>query len=228
MEKKDPRAGHRKRLRNRYLETGFDGFAPHEVLELVLQAAIPRQDTKKIAYELIDKFGNINNVFNASVKELSECKGIGEGSAVWLHLIMDTVRYCDKHKIRETKTLHSSSEFAEYAIPLFSHLPEETFYAIALDASCNIVRCEKMGEGSSAEVLVNLRQLATLAIKNNASAIILAHNHPSGILEASFEDIKFTNKVNELLSSLNIMLADHIIVSEGDYISLDAKGFLRK
>ena len=64
MENKDPRAGHRKRLRDRYIQTGFDGFAPHEVLELVLQAAIPRQDTKKIAYELIDKFGNINNVFN--------------------------------------------------------------------------------------------------------------------------------------------------------------------
>ena len=67
MENKDPRAGHRKRLRDRYIQTGFDGFAPHEVLELVLQAAIPRQDTKKIAYELIDRFGNINNVFSASI-----------------------------------------------------------------------------------------------------------------------------------------------------------------
>ena len=226
MENKDPRAGHRKRLRERYLQTGFDGFAPHEVLELVLQAAIPRQDTKKIAYELIDKFGNINNVFNASVEELAACKGIGEGSAVWLHLIVDTVRYCNKDKTKDIKTLRSASDFGEYVIPLFSHLPYETFYAITLDASCNIVRCEKMGTGSSVEVLVNLRQLATLAIKNNASAVVLAHNHPSGILEASYEDIKFTQKVNDLLSSLNIMLVDHIIVSDDDYISLDSKGFI--
>ncbi len=226
MEKKDPRAGHRKRLRDRYMATGFDGFAPHEVLELVLQAAIPRQDTKKIAYELIDTFGNINNVFNASVKELAACKGIGEGSAVWLHLIMDTVRYCDKEKIKKTKTLRSSSEFGEYVIPLLSHLPDETFYAIALDASCNIVCCENMGKGNSAEVLVNLRLLATLAIKNNAPAVVLAHNHPSGILEASFEDIEFTRKVKDTLSKLGIMLLDHIIVSEGEYLSLASKGFL--
>jgi len=226
MEKKDPRAGHRKRLRDRYIETGFDGFAPHEVLELVLQAAIPRQDTKKIAYELIDTFGNINNVFNASVEELAACKGIGEGSAVWLHLIMDTVRYCDKQKIKNTKTLRSSSEFGEYVISLLSHLQEETFYAIALDASCNIVRCENMGSGNSSEVLVNLRQLATLAIKHNASAVVLAHNHPSGILEASFEDIEFTQKVKSVLSTLGIMLLDHIIVWDGEYISLASKGFL--
>ena len=105
MENKDPRAGHRKRLRERYLATGFDGFAPHEVLELVLQAAIPRQDTKKIAYELIDKFGNINNVFNASVEELAACKGIGEGSAVWLHLIMDTV-ICPKKHFMQLHLMH--------------------------------------------------------------------------------------------------------------------------
>ncbi len=226
MENKDPRTGHRKRLRDRYLQTGFEGFAPHEVLELVLQTAIPRQDTKKIAYELIDRFGNINNVFNASVEELSSCKGIGEGSAVWLHLIMDTVRYCDKEKTKKTKILRSSSEFGEYAALLLSHLPEETFYAIALDASCNIVRSENMGKGNSTEVLVNLRQLATLAIKNNASAVVLAHNHPSGILEASFEDISFTQKVKDLLAALGIMLLDHIIVSEGEYISFASKGFI--
>lgn len=226
MEKNDPRAGHRKRLRDRYIETGFDGFAPHEVLELVLQAAIPRQDTKKIAYELIDTFGNINNVFNASVDELAKCKGIGEGSAVWLHLIMDTVRYCEKQKIKKTKTLRSSSEFGEYAVPLLSHLPEETFYAVVLDSSCNIVCCENMGSGSSAEVLVSLRQLATLAIKNNAPAVVLAHNHPSGILEASVADIMFTQKAKEVLAALHIMLIDHIIVSNGEYISLGSKGFI--
>ena len=226
MEKKYPHEGHRKRLRDRYMETGFDGFAPHEVLELVLQAAIPRQDTKKIAYELIDTFGNINNVFNASVEELAACKGIGEGSAVWLHLITDTVRYCDKQKIKKIKTLRTSTDFGEYAVPLLSHLPDETFYAIALDASCNIVRCENMGKGNSAEVLVNIRQLATLAIKNNASAVVLAHNHPSGILEASYEDIEFTQKVKSILSALGIMLLDHIIVSDGDYISFGSKGFI--
>lgn len=226
MEKKDPRSGHRKRLRDRYMATGFDGFAPHEVLELVLQAAIPRQDTKKIAYELLDTFGNINNVFNASVEALAACKGIGEGSAVWLHLIMDTVRYCDKQKTANTKTLRSSSEFGEYALSLLSHLPDETFYAIVLDSSCNIVRCENMGKGNSTEVLVNLRHLATLAIKTNAAAVVLAHNHPSGILEASFEDIEFTQKVNDILSQLGIMLLDHIIVSEGEYISLAEKGFI--
>ena len=226
MEKKYPHEGHRKRLRDRYIATGFDGFAPHEVLELVLQAAIPRQDTKKIAYELIDTFGNINNVFTASIEELAKCKGIGEGSAVWLHLIMDTVRYCDKQTIKKTKILRTSSDFGEYAVPLLSHLPEETFYAIVLDSSCNIVCCENVGNGSSAEVLVNLRQLATLAITNNSSAIVLAHNHPSGILEASFEDIKFTQKVKDILAALHIMLIDHIIVSDGEYLSLGSKGFI--
>ena len=83
-----------------------------------------------------------------------------------------------------------------------------------------------MGSGNSSEVLVNLRQLATLAIKHNASAVVLAHNHPSGILEASFEDIKFTQKVKDVLSTLGIMLLDHIVVSDGEYISFGAKGFI--
>ena len=226
MEHKDPRAGHRKRLRERYLQTGFDGFAPHEVLELVLQAAIPRQDTKKIAYELIDTFGNINNVFNASVEELAACKGIGEGSAVWLHLIMDTVRYCDKEKIKNIKTLRTTADFGEYAIPLFSHLPNETFYAITLNAACNITSCKNLGTGNSNEVLVSIRELALAALQSNSSAIVLAHNHPSGILEPSIEDIEFTRPVNNLLATLRIMLLDHIIVAEGEYISLAAKGFI--
>ena len=105
-------------------------------------------------------------------------------------------------------------------------MPNETFYAITLNSACNITACKNLGKGSSNEVMVNIRELAMTALQSNSSAIILAHNHPSGILEPSIEDIEFTQSVNKLLATLRIMLLDHIIVSENEYISLAAKGFI--
>ncbi len=223
---KDTRTGHRQRVRDRYLKTGLSGFAPHEVLELLLQFSIPRKDTKKQAYALLKKFGNINAVFSAKKNLLMNVDGIGERSAILINLVMDTVRYCDEQKVKNVKTLDSPKEFGEYAMKLLSHRTREAFYVFALDANCKLLYAENVGNGTPYEVLVNIKDVVMVAIENQACAVVLAHNHPSGVLEASCEDIEMTTRVNEALKTMEVTLLDHVIVCDDGYISLAEKGFI--
>lgn len=211
--------GHRKRVVHRYLESGIDGMEPHQILELVLFYAIPRRDTNEIAHRLLKEFGSVSGVVDAPTDDLLKVEGIGENAAALLKLIPELTRYYYTELHTEI-CLNTAQKAGEYLIPRFIGWRDEVVYLVCLDAKCRAISCTLIYRGSVNSSEVNLRKAAAVALKYNASNVILAHNHPGGVALPSREDIQTTQRVREALRVIGVGLVDHIIVADDDFVSL--------
>lgn len=211
--------GHRERLRRRFINEGLDHFEPHEVLELLLFYCIPRKDTKQIARALLDRFHTLPGVLNAPPSELMRTADVGKNTAVFFSLLQDLGRYCDM-RTAEDIILRNLSDCGKYIVPRFTNLRNEVVMLLCLDAKCKVLDLRKVGEGSVNSAAVPIRRIVELALNNNATTVVLAHNHPSGLAIPSEEDILTTRQLAVALKAVEIELADHIIVADKDYVSL--------
>ncbi len=212
--------GHRQRLKNRFLEEGLDHFNEHQVLELMLFYCIPRQDTNPIAHALIAHFGSLEQVLTASPLELQKVSGMGEASATFLSLLNAFSRYYKTHQANNDVPLNSLEQCTDFLIPYFDNLRNETVYLLCLDAKGKLLACKKVGEGSVNSAAVPMRKIVEIALNVNASTVILAHNHPSGFAVPSPEDQLTTRRLAAALSAVDITLADHVIVADGQGVSM--------
>lgn len=220
--------GHRNRLRSRFLATGFNGFAPHEVLEMLLFYAIPRRDTRPIARELLSHFGSFDRVLEASHQELSEVKGIGDSSATYLKMIFESFRFYNSQKRGEKKVISSVSEAMSFAESLFFGETEEVAYLICLDAKQRLINTVLVCRGNVNAAAVSLRGVIEGAARSRAVSCILTHNHPGGAAAPSFEDIETTKRIMLSLGEMGITLLDHIIVAEEGVRSLEQGGIMSR
>lgn len=216
--------GHRDRLKKRFLEEGLDHFTDIQVLELLLFYGIPRKDTNPIAHALLDRFGTLAQVLDAPVEELKKVEGIGEQSAIFLHLITDVGRYYVVNQTMQTKILPTIEKCAEYLISFFFGRRVETVFLLCLDSKCKVLGCKEIGEGSVNSAGISVRKIVETALGFNASAVVLAHNHPSGIAVPSAEDVQTTRRVAMALQAVDIHLVDHIVVADNDYVSMAQSG----
>lgn len=218
--------GHRKRLTARFLSQGLEGFAPHEVLELLLFYSIPRQDTNELAHRLIERFGSLSAVFEAPYARLLEVKGVGENTAALLKLIpgMARVYYTDR---QAGAYIRSNQDAQELLLPRFVGRREEVVYVLLLDAKGKCLSVELVHQGSLNGAEVSLRKIAGLAISMNAAGVILAHNHPNGVSAPSREDVLTTRHMQEALNAMEIQLVDHLVFADRAFTSLRQSGLLR-
>ncbi len=216
-EKKNIHEGHRERLRQRFLKEGLDNFQPHNVLELLLFFSIPMKDTNEEAHELIDRFGSLSAVFDASFEELVSVKGIGEKSATLIKLVPELFKKYEVDKINlEGDILDNCEAVARYSSKYFKGVSEEQLYLLCLDSNCKILGFEQISSGTINATPINNRKIVELAYKLNAANLILVHNHPSGVVAPSRSDVNATMNTIELLKSLGMKLGDHIIIGNGD------------
>ena len=216
---------HRMRVRKRFLEEGLDHFEEHQVLEMLLFYVYRRGDTNEIAHKLVDRFGGIAGVLDADPKELETVKGIGPESALFLNLLSQVFRFYQVSLAkREDVILRTIEDCGRHLVPYFRGRTLETVYVLCLDAKCKVICCKEAGEGSINCASVSVRKVVEIAIQNCASSVVLAHNHPSGVAIPSDEDILTTRRIALALSTVDIILADHIIVAEGDFVSLAQSG----
>lgn len=216
--------GHRQRLKKRFMEEGFDSFEEHEVLELLLFYCLPRQDTNPIAHELLRQFGSLPQVMSTPVSELTKIKGLGENAAIFLSLMNGFSRYYYSRRDKDPIILDSTQKYSEHLVPLFHASRNEMVYILCLDAKGKLLRCKKIGEGSVNSAAVPIRRIVETALNANATTVVLAHNHPSGLALPSPEDELTTRQLAAALSAVDIILADHLIVADGDYVSLWQSG----
>ena len=212
--------GHRQRLRERFMAEGLDNFTQEQVLELLLFYGIPRIDTNEIAHDLVSHFGSLSQALDAPVKELMKVPGIGESAAVLLHLISETSRYYQINRMMHEKVLNTMEKCAQYLIPHFVGRRNETVFLLCLDAKCKLLCCREISEGTVNAAGVSVRKVVEAALAVNATSVIMAHNHPSGVAVPSAEDVLTTQRIAEALRTVDIILADHIIVSDDDYVSI--------
>ena len=208
--------GHRGRLKNRFLESGLDSFEPHNILELLLFYSIPRKDTNDIAHELIERFGSFSAVFNASVEELMTVNYITENSATLIKLIPAISRAYLMDQLSEDRKLDTYDAIRDYLLRLFHGATNECVYVLLFNNGYELLSCEKLYEGSVNSSHLSTRKLMELIVKNNASMVVLAHNHPQGAALPSLEDVETTWSIKDFLDRVNVTLLEHLVVNSFD------------
>jgi len=212
--------GHRARLKKRFMAEGIDNFEAHEVLELALFFAVPYMDTNPLAHTLINRFGSLSAVLDAPVEELLKVEGIGENSATLLKLLPALGRRYSVDRAALQNVVSSVEDMGHYFLPLFEGRTNEAVYMLCTDAKGKILGCDLVFEGSINSAAISVRKILANTLKWNASGVILAHNHPSGFAIPSKEDIASTAAIKQALGSIDVMLIDHIVVADDDFVSM--------
>ncbi len=213
--------GHRQRLRDRFLGRGLDGFSDAEILELLLSFGTPRSDCKESARAALERFGSLAAVLEEPLGGLQEIKGIGPKNGFAVHFIQAVAGRYLKDRLKEKRYLHSSSEVRDYLLHSLRGLKKEVLTVIYLDSSHAILDSETVAEGSINVNTVYPRELVKKALDKNAAALIIAHNHPSGSLDPSAQDMQLTRTLCLLGSLMQIQVLDHIIIGNGSYSFAD-------
>lgn len=212
--------GHRQRLKDRFLREGLDHFDELYVLELLLYYCIARKDTNPIAHALLDHFGSLTAVFEATPEELETVPGIGKNTAAFLTLIPQVGRYYQIKRNEAGACLKTVKQCGDYLMPYFYGRENETVFLLCLDAKCKVLGCKLVGEGSVNSANIPIRRVVEIALNTNATTVVLAHNHPSGLAIPSADDIQTTIRVAKAMEAVEITLADHIVVAGDDFVSM--------
>ena len=218
--------GHRKRLKTQFLIHGED-FHDHQLLELLLCYAIPQGDVNGLAHALLDQFGSLAGVFDALPPSLTRVDGGGEHTAVLLKLIPKLAGRYSTIRSSPGDILASSRAARDYLLPYFQTGPRnEMVYLVCMDAKYKVLGCHKLGEGTVNAADITPRRVVELALAHNASAVLLAHNHVSGLALPSNADLLTTETLARVLREVGVELADHLIFTEDDMVSLKDSGLL--
>lgn len=217
---------HRKRLRERFRRSGFEGFHDYEVLELLLTYAIPRRDVKPIAKELILRCGDIQGVMDAPFEELGKIKGMTENVATLLNLLKSCASVYLRQSVLKSKQISGTMALLNYCRLEMKGLKDEQFRTIFLNSQNEVIGDEVIQEGTVDQSVVYPRKVMEKALHYKASAMILVHNHPSGSLKPSKDDIHLTEALKQAAHSLQIQVHDHLIISKKGYFSFLEQGLL--
>ncbi len=211
-------AGHRQRLRDKFLELGIEAFTDSEVIEVLLSFGTPRSDCKEASRAALARFGSLPAVLDAAPQELQQIKGMGGKNIFALRFIQGVARRYLKQRIVGRQYLRSAREVADFLIHSMRGLKHEVLTVVFLDAAHAVITSEVVAEGTVNVNTVYPRELVMAALRLNASALVIAHNHPSGALKPSEQDKVLTRNLYLLGSLLHISLLDHLIVGEGDTV----------
>jgi len=224
----DPRRGHRKRLREKFLKSGLAAFHDYEIVELLLSLGTPRRDCKAPAKEAIKKFQTLRGVLEAPAAELQQIAGIGAASAFGIKLVQEVAREFLKARILEKPFYRSSQEVFDYLYHAMRDLKKETFKVIYLNSQNQIIDTVDISEGTVNGSSVAPREVIEGAIKNSGTALIFVHNHPSGNPEPSASDISLTRELVYAGRIMRLRVLDHIIIGDNRYYSFAAGGHIEE
>ncbi|WP_238257551.1 RadC family protein [Methylobacterium gnaphalii] len=211
--------GHRERLRERLLKAGPDALADYELLEVVLFRSIPRKDVKPLAKALVDRFGSFAQVLTADPEQLAKIDGVSTGVIADLQIVAVAGQQIGRRALRGRPLLSSWTALLEYLRTAMAFAGREEFRVLFLDKRNHLIRDEVQGRGTVDHTPVYPREVAKRALELNATAIILAHNHPSGDPKPSAADIKMTREIVSVLDPLGIVVHDHIILGRDGHAS---------
>ncbi len=210
--------GHRKRLRERIIGSE-ESLADYELLELILFLAIPRKDVKPLAKELLEKFGNFANLINIDKEKLLSVKGTTELLYTNFVTMRELVNRILKQGVVNQNIISSWSMLMDYLKATMGSMKIEEFRILFLNKKNILIADEMLSRGTVDQATIYPREVVKRALLNEASAIILVHNHPSGVSTPSAADIELTNKIVVMCSHMNIAVHDHVIITANEYFS---------
>lgn len=221
-EEKNAHAGHRQRMKERLLRDGLDGFAGHEVFELLLYYALPYRDTNGLGHRLVDRFGSLVGVMEAEYADLIRVDGVSPHVATLIVLCGQMARRYAREQYAVGRLLYTTEDYGNCVLPWFIGEKAESVVQVSMDNRCRVLNTTRIFTGSVNSTQFSFRDLVRQALQDNATQIVLAHNHPNGHACFSQADVTTTMRCVEVLTPLHIRLLDHLVVSEDDYVSMAA------
>lgn len=212
-------SGHRNRVRKKFIENGFDVFEAHEALEMFLYYAIPRKDTNPLAHRLLDRYITIGGVCDAPIDELMNDFGLSESAAVYIKMLPEMSRLYNESKMLDDNIIDIENLGKQFQAKFIGRTNE----AVALmlgDAKGKMIYFGIISKGSLNSSDVPVRKIVDLSLRHNAKTAFMAHNHPSGTALPSRSDLQITQTVKDTLMSVGVILVDHYIITDDDYVSL--------
>ena len=219
-------SGHRQRMLESYLSAGLDGFSEVQTLEFLLGYAVVRKDVNPLAHALLEEFGSLSRVLSAPLDRLLRVPGVGPRTAALLRLVPELWQRCEIGQKEKSLYLRSTGEIGRYLAARSVGLREERAWLLSLDAGCRFLECRELCRGAVNAVNLPYRKVVEAALLANASSVVLAHNHTSGVLLPSVEDLEFTRGLKHALELVDVLLADHMLLSGGNYLSMRASSML--
>lgn len=219
-------AGHRQRLRARFLKGGADAMPDYELLELTLFAAVPRRDTKPLAKALLARFGSFAEVISAQSARLLEVKGVGESIVQHLKVVEAAAQRLAKTKVMGRPALSSWTALLDYCTAAMARAQNEEFRVLFLDRKNVLIADEVQNRGTVDHTPVYPREIIKRALELGASSVILVHNHPSGDPTPSKADIAMTREVAAAAKALGITVYDHLVIGRAGHASFKSLGLL--
>ncbi len=214
-------AGHRNRLKEDIISSDITELKPPvKLLEMLLFYGIPRQDTAKIAHDLIAEFGDICGVFEADIDHLTEIKGMTKNAASLVKLIPYLLKAYLQCKYEEKQVLKTHEEIGDYIHTKYFGVDHECLSLLCLDRLGKVLSFNVLMHGSIDSVGLSTRAVLERVFKCGATAVVIAHNHPGGVALPSNQDVEQTRKLAHQLKELSVNLIDHIIITDTDYVSM--------
>lgn len=219
--------GHRERMRRRLSETDIEHLESHEVLEVLLYLVIPRGNTNELAHALEEEFETLENICNQPEEILMKIPGIGLQAAWFLHSLPAIFRFFEHAKSRDCVRFTDFNALGEYLVTFFLGQTIESVMVLLMNSKGRLLRKERLARGTVSAANIQLRALVELAMQYKATQMVLAHNHPSGSVIPSVDDITTTLALRKSLRELDICLIDHFVIAEKEFTSMAQNGLLR-
>lgn len=219
-------AGHRDRLRARFLDAGAEALPDYEMLELLLFLCQPRGDVKPLAFALLEHFGDLAHVAAAPLDQLCQLRGMGRRTAESLKIIEAAGHRMARARVMHRPVLSSWDALLDYCRTALACARTEEFRCLYLDRKNRLIADESQGRGTVDHVPVYPREVLKRALALEASALILVHNHPSGDPTPSQADIAMTRKIEDGCRALGLTLHDHLVIGKGADVSLRSEGYI--
>ena len=218
--------GHYRRLRDRFLANGLDGFLDYEVVELLLKLADPRPDHKPTAKALMTRFKSLGGILEAPPSLLKAVKGVGDKNIFGLRLVQAVARRYLKEGVTDKEYIQSADQVLNYLIHYLKNRNREMFLIILLNGRNQIIDIVTIFEGSLTTSAVYPREVVKLILERDAAAVIFVHNHPSGNLSPSQDDHRITKRLKQACQSIDVQVHDHLIIGGNDHFSFADHGLL--
>ncbi|MDF2232723.1 DNA repair protein RadC [Albimonas sp. CAU 1670] len=217
---------HRRRLRERFMQGGAEAMPDYELLELVLFRAIPRRDVKPLAKRLLRAFGGFDETISAPPARLTEVQGVGDAVVQELKIVEAAAQRLAQARVLGRDALQSWDQLVAYCRTRIAREPVEQFRILYLDRKNLLIADEAQGRGTVDHVPVYPREVVRRALELQASALILAHNHPSGDPTPSQADVEMTARIVQACRAVNILVHDHVVIGRDRVASFHDLGLL--
>ncbi|MFC6633766.1 RadC family protein [Microbulbifer taiwanensis] len=214
------------RPREKLLERGAGALSDAELLAIFLRTGVTGMSAVDLARQLLADFGGLRPLLEAHREEFCRGKGLGDAKYVQLQAVLEMARRHLAESLQRTDALCSPGAVRDYLSAQLRHRRREVFCCLYLDSQHRVIAFEELFEGTLNAASVYPREVVQAALQRSAAAVILAHNHPSGVSEPSQADIWITERLTQALELVDIKVLDHMIVGEGEALSFAEQGLL--